>query len=590
MTRCVSTRIVRRALIALGLFFPIVTSAAEPLRLQRQLRRPIAIVATDDDLLCVANRESGTISVVDVTRRRVVAETVVGKRLSDLVALPKSSFLLATDEASHQLVLLERRGRVLSVIDRLNVSYAPVTVVVIDKGRRIVVASLWSRRLTFVDLKQTDKQPPKLVLAGKLDLPFAPRRQLPYSQGTRLLVADAFGGRLAIVDPQRSRLLATRSLVGHNIRGLAMEGAKPILLVAHQVLNERTATTHEHVFWGGVIRSVIRSVPVADLADDSVKPFDLRDTYPLGNPAEGAGDPGDILVTSRGATVVALSGVNEVSIRPSPRQPFSRRKVGRRPTALAVSPDGKRVYVANTFSDSVSVIDPESLSITAPISLGPQPKLSVAEKGEVLFHDATLSLDGWYSCQSCHTDGHTIGLANDNFGDGYFGDPKRIPTLLGTAQTGPWSWVGGNKTLAQQIHKSLTLTMQGEQVTDADVSAIAAYVKTLEPVPSVDRLRKTLNEKLFSKGRTVFVARGCAECHRGATFTTPKTYDVGLTDKYGHRKFNPPSLRGVSRQRGFFHDSRAKSLDEVFTKHRHPDNETLPAREREALLEFLKGL
>jgi YVTN family beta-propeller protein len=573
-----------------GILSPALTFAAEPLRLQPRLRRPIAMVATADKLLCVANRESGTISVLDVTRRKVVAETAIGKRLSDLVALPKTPYLLATDEAAHRLILLDQRGRALTIIDRLEVSYAPVSVVVTDDGRRAIVASLWSRRLTFVDIRRTGQQPPKLVTAGTLDLPFAPRQQIAYSQGTRLLVADAFGGRLAVVDLKRRQLLATRSLMGHNIRGLAVQGDEPTLLVAHQVLNERTSTTHEHVFWGGVIRSVIRSVPLAELTSDSTKPFDLRDTYPLGNPAEGAGDPGAVIVTSKGATVVALSGVNEVTIRPAPRQPFSRRKVGRRPTALIASQDGKQVYVANTFSDSISVIDPDSLSIGDPIPLGPQPKLSVVERGEVLFHDATLSLDGWYSCQSCHTDGHTIGLANDNFGDGYFGDPKRIPSLLGTGDTGPWSWVGGNKTLAKQIHKSLTLTMQGEHVTEGRVAAIAAYVKTLEPVPSVSRLRGTLDEKLFNKGRKVFVARGCAECHRGTTFTTSETYDVGLTDKYGHRKFNPPSLRGVSRQRGFFHDGQAKSLGDVFTKHRHPNGETLPDRELKALLEFLKGL
>ena len=47
------------------------------------------------------------------------------------------------------------------------------------------------------------------------------------------------------------------------------------------------------------------------------------------------------------------------------------------------------------------------------------------------------------SCHSCHPDGHTNGLLNDNLGDGNFGAPKRVLSLLGVGQTGPWAWNGG---------------------------------------------------------------------------------------------------------------------------------------------------
>src|SRR2546429_167098 len=76
------------------------------------------------------------------------------------------------------------------------------------------------------------------------------------------------------------------------------------------------------------------------------------------------------------------------------------------------------------------------------IPLGPQPELSLAERGELLFYDARLSHDGWFSCHSCHTDGHSNGLLNDNLGDGSFGAPKRVLSLLGVRDTGPWAWNG----------------------------------------------------------------------------------------------------------------------------------------------------
>src|SRR5262249_43951457 len=74
---------------------------------------------------------------------------------------------------------------------------------------------------------------------------------------------------------------------------------------------------------------------------------------------------------------------------------------GRRPTAVAVSPDGKRAFVANTHADSVSVVDLDSGRVTAEIALGPAGELSAADRGELLFHDARLSHDRWMSCHSC---------------------------------------------------------------------------------------------------------------------------------------------------------------------------------------------
>ena len=65
------------------------------------------------------------------------------------------------------------------------------------------------------------------------------------------------------------------------------------------------------------------------------------------------------------------------------------------------------------------------------ISLGARPELSAAERGEDLFYDARLSLQGWLSCHSCHTDGHSSGKLADTFSDTTFGTPKRILSLLG---------------------------------------------------------------------------------------------------------------------------------------------------------------
>ena len=43
------------------------------------------------------------------------------------------------------------------------------------------------------------------------------------------------------------------------------------------------------------------------------------------------------------------------------------------PWGVAVSPDGKRVYVANQQSNNISVIDTETNRVTATVSVGSSP-------------------------------------------------------------------------------------------------------------------------------------------------------------------------------------------------------------------------
>ena len=58
----------------------------------------------------------------------------------------------------------------------------------------------------------------------------------------------------------------------------------------------------------------------------------------------------------------------------------------------------------------------------------------------------------------------------------------------------------------------------------------------------------------------------------------------------GNREFNPPSLRGVSSRDSFLHDGRARSLEEVFQKEKHPRGLTLSPQEVTELVAFLKSL
>jgi YVTN family beta-propeller protein len=507
------------------------------------------------------------------------------------VEIPGSNQLLAVDEAAHELLLLQPDEDGVRVEQRLAVSPYPVSICVAPDGKQATIASLWSRRLTFVELGET------LQITAVLDLPFAPRCQLLLAgDGTRsvpatLLVADSFSGRLALVDPTKRELLGTREFPGHNIRGLGVSPDCQMLMVAHEMLNELAHSIRNDIHWGLLMSNDLRWLKVESVLAGGKSLYHGAHMHPLGESGKGGGDPGGVAVAADGTVCVAISGVDQVAIGKEGDFSMFRVNVGRRPTAVRISADGQTAFVANTFGDSISIVDLRARKVAATISLGPRPELSLVQQGELLFHDAKLSHDGWMSCQSCHTDGHANGQMNDNFSDRSFGAPKRVLSLLGVKETLPLAWNGQVQTLTRQIHNSVENTMQREETLPAEqIQAIAAYVKSLELPPPLEVLRGTQDAAAVERGRLVFEKHDCARCHAPPTYTTPEAYDVGLKDAQGVTEFNPPSLRGLSHRGPYFHDNRAATLESVFQKHGHPSGAEYSESDVKDLAAFLRSL
>src|ERR1700730_8013028 len=67
-----------------------------------RLRRPVAAaLLADGHTLCVANRRSGSVSLVDLGRQEVRGEVEVGQRLAGLAVLPDGKHVLVVDEQAH---------------------------------------------------------------------------------------------------------------------------------------------------------------------------------------------------------------------------------------------------------------------------------------------------------------------------------------------------------------------------------------------------------------------------------------------------------------------------------------------------------
>jgi cytochrome c peroxidase len=570
-----------------------------------QFRRPVALHAWDR-LLVVANRRSGTLSTVDPIAHRVLEEYQLGGTLSDLVPLG-SDALLVSDEQARQVILLELDGHELLVGQRCQLPVAPVSLAVSPQGRTATAAALWARQIVLlkVDRERSDQLSP----CGAIDLPFAPRLQQFLPDGRTLVVADAFGGSLALVDVVSRRVVAWRQLEGHNIAGLAVSPDGQDLLIAHQLLGSRVPTIPERVSWGQVVGNFLRSVRIQHLleaADRDASPTGVTSSpasaiarwtlWPLGQHHTAAGDPGATRLLPSAELAICLGGVHELGLMDTRTGKLRRVPVGRRPVACALDPLQTWVYVANNFDDSISIVDWEQGQTVGTVSLGKVPAPSLVDRGETLFYDARLALDGWFSCHSCHTHGHTSGQLNDNYGDHTFGTPKQVPSLLGTGSTNPWAWDGGQQWLSDQVRRSIQTTMRGpgdaHDLEDA-VAAITEYLRSLPPAPSLQLARGAASPaRLAEEGRRLFQARDCTACHVPPTYTSFGVHDVGIDDEARQHFFNPPSLLGTSQKRAWLHDNRAHSLHDVLHRvgHPHGESQDLTITELRALVAFLESL
>ncbi len=560
-----------------------------------QLRRPAATAFLDGGrTLCVVNQRSGTVTLVDVRRGQLCGEWAVGERLSGLAVLPDHRHLLTVDEQRRELVALAFDGTRIDVRTRLPVGPYPVSVAVQPDGRRATVACRWSRRVEVVDLSALTAPAgsASLRVLHTIHLPFAPRGQCVLPGDSQVVVADAFGGHLAVIDAAAGRLVTVRELNGHNLRGLALGADGKQLLVTHQVLNQKAGTTRANIERGVLMDNVVRLLPLDKLLTPGADLETAGRLLPLGSAGHGAGDPEGIVVVDAGQFAVALGGVQEVALVQDAGRTVRRLPVGRRPTALAAGGPGQPLVVVNTFDDSLSLVDPRRGAVTNTLSLGPQPALTAADRGELLFHDARLARDGWLSCQSCHTDGHTNGLLADTLGDETYGTPKRTLTLMNTALTDPWAWNGGMKYLHDQVRKSVVDTLHAPLVTGRQVNDLTAFLHTLPAPPPVAPVTADPADRAqVERGRRIFQDHGCVRCHiPPLTYTSNGVHDVGFADERGRRKFNPPSLRGVSQGYRFLHDNRAASLEEVFTRFHHKVGTDMPEEDLADLLRFLRSL
>jgi YVTN family beta-propeller protein len=120
---------------------------------------------------------------------------------------------------------------------------------------------------------------------------------------------------------------------------------------------------HAYVPYVTLMNGPVENVAIIDTATNTiVKTVLVANT--------GATSPGGVAVTPDGKYVYVTNGINGVAVIDTASNTVVKTVlVGTNPGGVAVTPDGKHVYVANQGSNGVSVIDTANLTVVATVSV-----------------------------------------------------------------------------------------------------------------------------------------------------------------------------------------------------------------------------
>ena len=281
--------------------------------------------------------------------------------------------------------------------------------------------------------------------------------------------------------------------------------------------------------------------------------------------------------------------------------------VGRSPRGLAVSSDGRFVYVADGLDDTISVIQVDKQERVAVIDLGGPKEITMERAGERIFHSAEITFGRQFSCHTCHPDGGIDGITYDIEPDGVGVNPVDNRTLRGILDTPPFKWTGKNSSLQRQCGPRLAVFFTRiDPFTPEQVIALERYICTIPRNPNRYRKGDQLTpaqrrgKRLFDRTHTnsgieIPIENRCNYCHSGPYFTNRQIFDVGTrTHIDTHGNFDVPHLNNIYETPPYLHDGSADTLEEIWTRFnpedKHGVTNDMTKDQLNDLVEYLKTL
>ena len=565
-------------------------------------------ISQDNRWLACSNRDSGTVSLVDLQSMQKIHEITVGTKPEGVSFIGQTHRLATAVYGEDKVVIID--SDLGEVIGEVSVFDEPYGVVNDGSDERVFVTLDYPGRVVEINTQQL-----KVVRQAEVGqfirgIAFSPT-------SSRLFVTEYYTANVKALE--LDNLTVIDSWKGASTDNLARQLALNPRRPKAYVPNIRSRVTANHG-QGSIFPYV--SVIDTDPGEGKRRTRIPMDAF-VGNLVTA--NPWEIAITPDGRQLfVIFGGTNDMfacTVVDDDYREIENRKymrVGANPRAVRISPDGNKLFVYNALDFNVVVYAIDSLQQTATIEITNNPLDRQVWEGKRLFYSALQPMVGrrWISCSSCHPDGEPDGRTWHN-PEGL----RNTQSLGGMAWTHPIHWSADRDEVQDFEHTIRGPLMQGRglirgQVADslaspnkgrsAALDALTAYSNshnlTLSP-----HARGGLNPQA-QRGREIFFSKEtqCATCHHGPFFTDSQPaeaaaitrHDVGTGHDDPGEKMGPaydtPSLLGIYRTAPYLHHGTAATLLDVLTTQnkgdRHGKTSHLSQEQLTCLVEFLKAL
>jgi YVTN family beta-propeller protein len=584
-------------------------------------------VSKKGDILYVVAQDAGTLLVVDTKSQEVLNKIKVGNKPHSVVIDDEGENAYVSNQWSDYISVIDLGTS--KVIDSLNTGNGPAGLAISSNGQYLYVVNSFSSDISIIDIGS--KKELKRLTAGNnpTGICISPKGKSIYVTSRRALIASyeiPLVSELTLADDNTrkvtDRLDIESAYMMENIAftpsgDLAiMTLIRPKNLIPSIQVERGWMMTHgigiiEQKENGRVVQLLLDE-PNAYYSD----PFDIEIT-PDGKKAfiSNAGvdritvvdiDSIRYLLNNTDPELL-MSYCNNLGV--SSRYVLKRIKTGANPKGLALSPDGKLLYVAEQLEDRIAVINTESLETVNTIDLGGPKRITVARKGRRLLNNAGHTFQNQYACYTCHPDTHEDGLVYNMASKDMGRNVTNTQSLREIGDTPPFKWNGKNQTVYKQdgMRFSTVLT-RTEQFSYPDLDALVAYIITGIKYPpnlmynpdgilTASQLRgKVIFERSIDNfGNEIPEINRCVFCHPPPYYTNLLPADVStLAESDDSMLFDTPHLNNIYASPPYLHDGRAETLEEVWTIYGQDDKHGLVGDmtkiELNELIDYLKTL
>lgn len=583
-------------------------------------------IAPDGRYLFAVAQDANLLLKIDTERSEVVSRTPVGEHPHSVLLSEDGSLAFVSNQWSDNVSVIDTESAM--VIDTISTGNGPSGLALSGDGKHLYTVNTFGSNLSVIEIASerelkrlpTGSDPTGIAFGPDHSLLVTARRAnpAPYGQDIRT--------DLTLVDDVEKRAEEKIGFVGaYMMENAAFVPGSDLALVT--LIRPKNNVPSVQVEGGWMMTHGIGVIEKG--AEGKTAQFLLDEPnayYP---------DPFDVAISKDGKRAfVSSSGVDKVSVialdslrmllkentgealeRCANRLGLSSRFVigriptGASPKGLALSPDGKLLYVAEQLEDRIGIIDTESMKNIGYIDLGGPDRITVARQGRRLFANAGHTFQNQYSCYTCHPDNHEDGLVY-NMAAKYMGrNLANTQSLREIGDTAPFKWNGKNQTVYKQdgIRFSTVLT-RTEQFSYPDLDAITAYIMRGIPQPpnllyggpeglteSQERGKEIFERAEDNFGEVIPENNRCVTCHPAPLYSNLQMADVStLAPTDDPMLFDTPHLSNVFTSSPYLHDGRAQTLEEIWTVYgeddRHGRVNDLSKTQLNDLINYLKSL